>query len=423
VIDVKKCAFIVLLMFGAGCVAPVTREDATRVSAPTPSSTDITALPTQTRSSATSTATHQIRLTPTPTLFPTLAPSATAPDPCTEAVENKLNSLSLAFVAKWNGNPEIYTVSADGTGLKRLTNDSVDDIAPAWSPNGRYIAFISASGSGEQRISSLYLMKPDGTQKTPLVSDRFVYPDFAWSPDSRLIVFSGQEETDTPDLYVIDLASQSLTDLDHAAETGRLGASFPVWSPDSKFVAFQVPLDDALVYWRVNTVAADGSDLQEITSDAVEDRLPQWSPQDKRILFISKSEIGTVPEQLFLMMPNGSARTKLTDSTTFKTLPKWSPNGYMIAYVAYTMTSDAKGKQIISSEGIYLMHVDGTNQTTLVEGQESIEQLSWAPDNRHLAFIQANSGILDLYVADICTSAIKRIAQNVSPYAPSWKPK
>src|SRR5207247_1175602 len=89
---------------------------------------------------------------------------------------------TIAFVSARDGNQEIYVMNADGSGVSRLTNTPATDIDPAWSPDGRRIAFAS-DGDGTHRIYDIYVMNADGSGVTRL-SDSGREP--AWKPLSVL---------------------------------------------------------------------------------------------------------------------------------------------------------------------------------------------------------------------------------------------
>ncbi|HTD68815.1 MAG TPA: hypothetical protein VK647_00065, partial [Gemmatimonadales bacterium] len=92
----------------------------------------------------------------------------------------------IAFVSPRDGNYDIYTMNADGSGLVNLTNNPMLDDAPAWSPDGTKIAFVS-NRSGDH---DLYVMNADGTGVTPLTHDQAVEAGPEWSPDGTRIVVS-----------------------------------------------------------------------------------------------------------------------------------------------------------------------------------------------------------------------------------------
>jgi Tol biopolymer transport system component len=89
----------------------------------------------------------------------------------------------IAFTSDRDGNYEIYTIAPDGTGLRRLTNSPGNDAHNAWSPDGEWIAFTSARGGfkdesplhpyNPQSYGDLYVMRADGTDVRKLTDDQF----------------------------------------------------------------------------------------------------------------------------------------------------------------------------------------------------------------------------------------------------------
>ena len=77
------------------------------------------------------------------------------------------DGLKIAFISTHDGDPEIFVMNANGTGLRKLTDNTAVDAAPSWSPDGGKIVFTSdRSGSFE-----LYSMNADGSQQQMIPTD------------------------------------------------------------------------------------------------------------------------------------------------------------------------------------------------------------------------------------------------------------
>lgn len=145
----------------------------------------------------------------------------------------------LAFASDRSGRFQIYVMRADGSRVRRLTRDAANDTQPAWSPNGSRIVFSSdrlvdakdrlAKARGYV-IGHLWVMNSDGSRLRRLTHGEVDDHGPAWSPNGRLIAFSN-DETDPPELDTM------LPDGTGRHWTGQTGTS-PDWSPNGKEVAF-----------------------------------------------------------------------------------------------------------------------------------------------------------------------------------------
>lgn len=112
----------------------------------------------------------------------------------------------ILFTGWIDSDSEIYSISADGSDLVQLTDNDVEDLEGNRSPEGERIVFVSDRGSPSEREGDsnfdLYTMTADGGEVVRL-TDHPAH-DFApsWSPDANLIVFVSLR-TESPDLYVV----------------------------------------------------------------------------------------------------------------------------------------------------------------------------------------------------------------------------
>ena len=104
---------------------------------------------------------------------------------------------------------EIYTMNPDGSNVRRLTNNQVLDIQPAWSPDGLKIAFtrrVTNSQTGEQN-NDIFTMKFDGTGQTNITNHPSFDFDPGWSPDGTRIAFATYRDAVqnlNSEIYIMD---------------------------------------------------------------------------------------------------------------------------------------------------------------------------------------------------------------------------
>ena len=220
---------------------------------------------------------------------------------------------------------DVYTMRADGTDIRKVTDSHGFSGEPAWSPDGSLIAFSSDRGVYPQR-QAIYVIRPDGTgmrrvSDKPRVGNWQGSPRF--SPDGRKLVFTefrpgdGEAGVETSALFTINLDGTRLRRITPwATHPGDAD-----WSPDGKRIVFETIFewpDRAASVWVVD---ADGGHLKQLTLDAVQltdpdqpflfegSYDPVWAPDGRRILF-SHDEYG--PEDgssgLQTMKPDGSGQ-------------------------------------------------------------------------------------------------------------------
>jgi dipeptidyl aminopeptidase/acylaminoacyl peptidase len=230
-----------------------------------------------------------------------------------------------------------------------MTAEKVSSSHPRWSPDGKYLAFLSKRGEGKTQVWLLNRIGGEAQQLTDTIQD---VDDFAWSPDSKRLVLILQDpspeelaeakakekdkdkpgstdkdkdkdkdknakpekpktpppfvidryrfKTDTigyldrrrTHLYVFDVATKAAVQV----TSGDFDDEQPAWSPDGKLLAFSsnrsTPDPDRTYDSNIWVVAADNADkgahLTQVTTNPGEDDQPSWSPDGKWITYVTK---------------------------------------------------------------------------------------------------------------------------------------
>jgi Tol biopolymer transport system component len=252
-------------------------------------------------------------------------------------------------------NRDIYSALPGGQGLKRLTTDAGFDACPAYSADGRQIAFCTnRSGSFE-----IWKMKQNGTDQTQVTNlgGFSLFPDF--SPNGKRIAFSGGgPDATSDDIFVVRADGTGLVQL----TSGAGNNDYPAWSPDGTKIVF---ISDRSGMGQVWVMNADGSNPKQLTTDlVVHDQVPDWSPDGKKIAYSA----GDVNERIFVMNANGSNPHALTSGATDDFGPAWSPDGRQIAFARNFGEGDRPG---------YVMSADGSRQHAVLDGPVGV--LAWQP--------------------------------------------
>jgi Tol biopolymer transport system component len=248
----------------------------------------------------------------------------------------------IAFYSERDGNAEIYAMNADGTGLIRLTRTGADEGYPAWSPDGRTISFDSDRDGN----FDVFAMNADGTNVRPLTRHRARDVSATWSPDGTAIVFMSDREDGGFDVYRAPADPSSA-----ATRLTRTGSTwFPVFSPDGRTLAFHVGRD-------VNTMPAAGGELRRLTTDPENGMHPSWSPDGQRLAFMSWRRGKT---EIFTMKADGSDQKVLVSMERGDAVdPRWSPDGSTIAFVHLPdgMNGSAAIICTVNADGTALRHL------------------------------------------------------------------
>ena len=328
-----------------------------------------------------------------------------------------LSNPALAFIAAGRHSADLFVTTADGSVTKQLTNDTVQDSAPSWSPDGTRIAFLRRTDP-TKACAALHTIRPDGTGLT-LIHD-FCNPpgqpfphenyggtiDLAWSPDGTKLVFPSVTSNSPADLYVIDVASGAVQAL---LSDNLNDVNDPSWSPD---------LDGAtpgyqgmIVMTALVTTVIDGQQIPNL---------------DLFVLNVAIDAGGTIqtgPLTNLTNSPGNGIHNEL--------YPEWSPSGTSIAYsernngqpyVLKVMTLEVTGTGLAMTAQI-------TGTRVLVSDVHGNAEPTWSPDSRFIAFfnsrlINPGSADYDLFRIRADGTGLTNITRTDRrrEWAPDWNP-
>jgi len=256
----------------------------------------------------------------------------------------------IAFTSDRSGNYDIYVMNSNGSNVRQLTSSpfatlslvpgNADDYAPAWSPDGKQIAFVSGRNNLSWSFvdTDIYIMDQDGQNVVKWKGSQYYSADKfpEWSPDGCCITYASSPYP--------DVVGSGLSDI-------YMASTDPSLEP----------------------IITNLTMLEAINSD------PSWSPDKNRIVFAS---VGDESWHIYMMNKNGSDFIQLTFGNGSQFSPAWSPDGTRIAYTGV----------IDGRADIYIMNADGTNIAQLTNGPANSFLPAWSPDSSRIAFVSEMGG-------------------------------
>jgi Tol biopolymer transport system component len=306
---------------------------------------------------------------------------------------------AIAFQSERGGQRDIWTVPTSGGEPRRITDDPDLDYQPAWSPDGRWIAYgslglhvVPADGSGPPRRMDLPVT---GVLAPAWSADgRWLYfsasrsPNESWTSLWRLPFRDGRSDGPVERITLGELA-----DVDPSvAAGGRLAYARVSYSPD---------------LWELD--ARSGA-LRRITATSCLEDYPDVSPDGRTIVFHSDRSGRT---GLFSLGADGTGLQPVTGPDIVATMPRWSPDGRTLAFV------DRTG----ADWSIAVRPVDGLTVRRLVTRALGLQGPQWSPDGRRLAYSMGDgNGSYSIHVVDLDGTERLVAAPGGLAMFPSWSP-
>ena len=230
----------------------------------------------------------------------------------------RLNSTGdrLVFAQKTDGtddnNYEIFSTGIDGNNLTRITNNTYWDLYPAWSPDGRHIAYLSK----REKDLDIYLVDFDGTNERRLYDSGSNDADIDWAGNG--IVFTSQFA-----VWRMNVDGTQTTRITNPAGSGEWGKANlpkgdydPRLSHDGKKVVFE-RLEDVNATnggYNLFVINIDGTDETRLTENGYSQGLASWSHSGDKIVYIIAAINGEGKYDIYMMNADGTDNRNITPS-------------------------------------------------------------------------------------------------------------
>jgi Tol biopolymer transport system component len=354
---------------------------------------------------------------------------------------------AVAFVSDRSGAFEIYVRALDGTATETpVTSDLGQNVQPAWSPDGKFLAYHS------YRRGGIWVVPARGGTPRQVVTEGSAP---AWSPDGASLAYQSDEHADASPtgfgaqagstIRLVDVATGRQAPLTRSGVPSG-GHAWPAWSPDGRYLTFSVFEARPGGLWLLDrrtgkttllreadrlyesAFSPDGSTIYVAGGEAFIVRLPfdpatgsltgpgrfMTVPGVAGVRDLSISRDGSslafaglgLDSQIWAQAvtrdgkPAGQARALTRDTSRRNSLPVISRDG---AYLAYM--SSRRGQQ----PNVWVMRTDGTEARQLTPDATADYWPEWFPDSRRVAFLSTRDGRDGLWSVDVQTRMEQRL--------------
>ena len=308
-------------------------------------------------------------------------------------------------------NADVWMARTDGSQNLRITTSPSSENKPRFSPDGKYLSFVSSRGEDDGGDAQLWLLNRAGGEAEKVTKLRGSVSDYVWAPDGKRIA-----------LIIRDADPDSLS----AAQKTKKKTAPPIVIDRFQF---KQDIDGYLNKQRQHLYVFDvvTRKLVNLTPGVYDEYLPAWSPDGKQLVFSSKR--GPDPDRhnnfdLFLIdaQAGATARSLTTNEVpdsapNYGSRPAWSPDGKTIAFVQ----GGPKEQLVYALHQLMAVPVSGGTPRALTAGLDrNTTKPQWAHDGKSLYFLLEDDRAVSLARVPARGGKIEKVltgAREVGDYA------
>ena len=345
----------------------------------------------------------------------------------------------------------LWTLPAGGGSARRITDDFADARQPAWSPDGKSIAFQSYRDGGWH----IWSVRPDGSNLKQVTSGPFDDREPQYSHDGTRLAFSS-DRNGNYDIWVLDLKTGRAM----ARTNQSSNESMPAWSPDDKEIAYYTDRSNAHAIMAVNASGTERM-VQAIEGTA---NAPSWSPDGRQILYnlftgnqsqlVLSGNALTRAEDVFpfraqwisadelIYTADGKIKRRSLENRSVRNIEftasvSFTRHAYkqnqrdfdstvsrpVNGIVSPAISPDGKRIAFVALGDLWIMPIGGEPQRITNDSFVELDP-SWSRDGRSLAYSTDRTGTMDLWVHDIETGREERVTQSAGAEVfGAWSPE
>jgi TolB protein len=255
---------------------------------------------------------------------------------------------------KVKSNYRLVVADADGQNVQVMVESAEPIMSPAWSPDGRRIAYVSF----EANRSEIYVQDLRSGSRKRVSARPGVNGAPAWSPDGKRLALSLSRQDGNLDIYTLDLGTQVLTRLTN----GSAIDTEPAWSLDGQQIYFT---SDAAGGPQVYRIAADGGTPQRVSFEGPYNARPRMAPDGKQFAVVHNDR----GNYRIALIDLARSTTEVLSDGRLDESPSFAPNGEMLIFAT---REGARGV-------LATVSTNGRIKSRIPELEGDVREPAWSP--------------------------------------------